>query len=444
MNGTTFAGSMARLTLGLAATAVLVACGGGGSSSSSSSPAVVTPPNPPVITTQPSPAGIETGSQTSFSVATTGPGLTYQWRKNGVAIPGATTSAYLTPPVTWLDSGALFDVVVSNADGTVTSNSVALNLLPSADQFAFESLIMSAGGSHEVRWNLNFAGAQVSGVNYAFSDSSKHTLSPLTHGPQTVTQTAPVNIAPTLALTDGGPIRVLKNGAILVVPVQSTSTATYVGSQVKIDFLAADGSTLAYSQIRSGYATVPLAGNVKATAGDFAHWHNSFFSNPAVLKGTTSWAAGASYVTYTATMNGDRYTVGDCVGTTTGAAPNPCVTGSTLAAALAAGLPSTSDGTTYHAADGTTATIGGVPVFVATAPRPVSATLSLTPQYRIYVELNGNVYTGALIRDGAALGGSYWVSNPAGATVTDRLTFLPFQIRMNQAARDSVAADMAI
>jgi hypothetical protein len=54
------------------------------------------------------------------------------------------------------------------------------------------------------------------------------------------------------------------------------------------------------------------------------------------------------------------------------------------------------------------------------------------------------VGTGALIRDGAALGGSYYVSNPGGATVEERLTFLPYQIRMNKAARDSLAAAMAL
>jgi len=259
-----------------------------------------------------------------------------------------------------------------------------------------------------------------------------------------VTQSAPINLATALAPINGGPLRVLKNGAILVVPVQSTTTATYVGSGVRIDFLAADGTTPVYSQLRSAYASVALAGNVKATTGQFAQWHNSVFANPAVLKGTTTWATGARYITYGVTSVGDRYGVGDCVGTTTGATPNPCLTGTTLASALAAGMPSITDGTTYHTADGTTTTISGVPVWVATAPRPVSATLSLTPQYRTYFELNGNIYTGGVIKDGAPIGGSYWVSNPAGATVTDRLTFLPFHVRMNQAARDSIAADMGI
>ena len=89
-------------------------------------------------------------------------------------------------------------------------------------------------------------------------------------------------------------------------------------------------------------------------------------------------------------------------------------------------------------------TVGGVQVWVATTPRPVSATLSFTVQYRIYFQRNGNVYTGALTKDGQVLGGSYWVSNPAGATVEERLTFLPFQIRLNKAAHDGIAAALKI
>ena len=88
--------------------------------------------------------------------------------------------------------------------------------------------------------------------------------------------------------------------------------------------------------------------------------------------------------------------------------------------------------------------VGGIPVWVANAARPRSSTLGSTPQYRVYFQLNGNVYTGSLIKDSAVLGGSYFVSNPAAATVADRLTFLPFQIRMNKAARDSVAAALSL
>ena len=111
---------------------------------------------------------------------------------------------------------------------------------------------------------------------------------------------------------------------------------------------------------------------------------------------------------------------------------------------MISGIVSNSDAQTYHLSDGVSTTVAGVPVWIADNPRPLSATLSSTVQYRIYFQLGTNVYTGALIKDGAALGGSYWVSNPAGATAEDRLTVLPYQIRLNKAARDSIAAAMAI
>ena len=95
-------------------------------------------------------------------------------------------------------------------------------------------------------------------------------------------------------------------------------------------------------------------------------------------------------------------------------------------------------------ADGTLGTVGGVPVWVATAPRPVPRILSSTVQYRFYFQRNGNVYTGSLTKDGAVLGGSFWVYNPFGATTEERVTLLPFNIRLNKAAHDSIAAALRI
>jgi hypothetical protein len=104
-----------------------------------------------------------------------------------------------------------------------------------------------------------------------------------------------------------------------------------------------------------------------------------------------------------------------------------------------------SDAVTYHLADGVTSTVGGIPVWVATAARPLSdSKLSSTVEYRIYFERSGNVYTGSLIKDGALLGGTYYVSTPGAASYADRLTFFDYQIRLNKAAHDSLKAAMAI
>jgi hypothetical protein len=83
----------------------------------------------PVITTQPSGQAVMAGQTAAFSVTATGTAsLSYQWRKNGVNISGATSPSYTTPVTTTADSGAQFSVVVSNSAGSVTSNSAALTV----------------------------------------------------------------------------------------------------------------------------------------------------------------------------------------------------------------------------------------------------------------------------------------------------------------------------
>jgi len=56
--------------------------------------------------------------------------LTYQWRRNGVAIAGATGPTYTTPLLTAADNGARYSITISNAKGTVTSTEATLTVLP--------------------------------------------------------------------------------------------------------------------------------------------------------------------------------------------------------------------------------------------------------------------------------------------------------------------------
>jgi hypothetical protein len=62
-------------------------------------------------------------------VTATGSGtLTYQWRKNGSNIAGATSASYTTPPTTLADSGSTYLCVVSNAGGSTPSASATLTV----------------------------------------------------------------------------------------------------------------------------------------------------------------------------------------------------------------------------------------------------------------------------------------------------------------------------
>ena len=83
----------------------------------------------PSITTQPVSQTVTAGQTATFTVAATGTAtLTYQWKKNGTAISGATSASYTTPATTTSDNGAQFTVTVTNGAGSVTSNAATLTV----------------------------------------------------------------------------------------------------------------------------------------------------------------------------------------------------------------------------------------------------------------------------------------------------------------------------
>jgi hypothetical protein len=109
----------------LFAAATLASCGGGRGGGSIGS----NPPVAPSITTQPTNQSVTAPATATFSVTATGTApLSYQWQTNGANIASATSSSYTTPATTSADDGETFDVVVSNAAGSATSNTVTLSV----------------------------------------------------------------------------------------------------------------------------------------------------------------------------------------------------------------------------------------------------------------------------------------------------------------------------
>ncbi|MBS0662125.1 MAG: immunoglobulin domain-containing protein, partial [Verrucomicrobia bacterium] len=98
--------------------------GGGGGGGGNSAPTIVT---------QPSSQAVTVGGTAVFSVGASGtPAPTYQWRRNGAPLSGQTGTTLTLSGVTLADSGTVFDVVVSNSVGSVTSNGATLIVSPAA------------------------------------------------------------------------------------------------------------------------------------------------------------------------------------------------------------------------------------------------------------------------------------------------------------------------
>ena len=87
----------------------------------SSPPAMLTVWVPPVITAPPQSRTNIAGTEAVFTVTAFGlPSPSYQWRRNGAPLPGEISSVLLLPKVTVGDAG-VYDVIVSNPAGSVTS-----------------------------------------------------------------------------------------------------------------------------------------------------------------------------------------------------------------------------------------------------------------------------------------------------------------------------------
>ena len=105
--------------------ATFLACGGGGGDTKTTPPPV---PGPHLSTSPAAQAGY-VGDQVTYRVVANGSGLSYQWLKNGTAIPSATMDS-LVVTVAGADDQARFSVrVTASAGGLTTSPEAILDVL---------------------------------------------------------------------------------------------------------------------------------------------------------------------------------------------------------------------------------------------------------------------------------------------------------------------------
>jgi hypothetical protein len=147
-----------------------------------SSAAVLTILQTPAITTHPLTQATFVGSSVTFSVVATGSGLTYQWRKDGTDIPGATGSSYTINNVALTDAGS-YDVVVSGTCApAVTSNSAILTVstvtitTQPVNVAVCEGLnatftVAASGTNLSYQWQVSSGGGAFTNINGATSAS---------------------------------------------------------------------------------------------------------------------------------------------------------------------------------------------------------------------------------------------------------------------------------
>jgi hypothetical protein len=229
-------------------------------------------PVAPAITAQPVSQTVTAGQTASFTVVATGTApLSYQWRKSGVNIAGATAASYTTPATTTSDNGATFVVVVSNTAGTVTSAAAALtvNAAAVAPTITTQPVSQTVTAGQTASFTVVATGTaplsyqwQRSGVNIAGATAASYTT------PATTTSdngaTFRVVVSNTAGTVTSGAAALTVNAAAVAptITMQPASQAVTAGQTASFTVVATGTAPLNYQWQKSG---VNIAGATAVT-----------------------------------------------------------------------------------------------------------------------------------------------------------------------------------
>src|SRR5881296_1954232 len=434
----------------------------------------------PSITTQPASQSVTAGQMASFSVAATGTApLNYQWRRNGAAVNGASSSTYSTPATSSSDNGGQFTVVVSNSAGSVTSSTailtvnasipplqVASSQLPGGTAAsAYSATLSASGGTSPYSWSVS-SGTLPTGLSL----SSSGTLS----GTPTVAGAFPFTVAVKDAASASASASLSIN-VVSIPPLQVTSSQLSggtVGTTYSATLNASGGTSpyswsvssgtlptglsLSSSGTLSGTPTVagafPFTVAVKdaASASASASLSINVVSIPPLQVTSSQLSGGTVGTTYSATLNASG-----------GTSP---YSWSVSSGTLPTGLSLSSSGTL----SGTPTVAGAFPFTVAVkdaASASASASLSinvvsLPPLQVTSSQLSGGTvgttYSATLSASGGTSPYSWSVSSgtlPSGLILSSSGTLsgtptvagaFPFTVAVKDAATGSASASLSI
>jgi len=116
---------------------------------------------PPSIVSQPASVSVDPGATATFAVAATGSvPLSYQWRRNGVALSGATGTSLTLTNVQSADAGS-YSVTVTNNLGSVSSNPAVLSVrLARLTNVSVRSVAGTGAETLIVGFNISGAGTK--------------------------------------------------------------------------------------------------------------------------------------------------------------------------------------------------------------------------------------------------------------------------------------------
>jgi len=217
------------------------------------------------------------GSTATFTVLATGTApLSYQWKFNGVNIPGATSATLTLTNIAASNAGS-YMVVVSNLEGSVPSNSVTLTVIlppsPSALVFA------PAPGTYSTAQSVFITSAGATQIHYTTDGSTPTTASTMYTGPVSISTTTTlraigVNAGGSSPVTSGT-YTILPPSAPVFAPAPGnypTAQSVHIMSaQATSIYYTTDGSTpTTSSTLFTGFIAISTTTTLRAIGVDAA------------------------------------------------------------------------------------------------------------------------------------------------------------------------------
>lgn len=270
----------------------------------------------PSITGQPASQSVAVGGAATFSVTATGSApLSYQWRRNGADIAGATGASYTLAAAALADSGAVFTVRLSNAGGEVVSADATLTVTPvavapaittqpadqgvNAGQSASFTVVATGTAPLAYQWRRNGAGiAGAIAASYTtpatadadngarFSVVVSNAATPAAVSSEATLSVSPLPIAPAIT-------------------TQPASASVNVGASATFSVVATGSAPLAYQWRRDGNAIAGATAASYTTPATVAGDDGAAFS-VVVSNGAGSVTSGNAVLTTLAVWTGIR------------------------------------------------------------------------------------------------------------------------------------------
>jgi len=253
--------------------------------SSNATLTVTAAPVAPSVTTQPANQTVNPGQTASFSVVASGTApLSYQWRKNAVAIGGATSSSYTTPATIATDNGALFSVTISNLAGSATSGNAALtvNVPPSISTQPVSQTVtvgqtatfsVAASGTAPLSYQWSKGGTAISGAT-----ASSYTTPATTAGDNGALFSVTVSNSVSSVASSNAALTVTGAPVAPSITTQPANQTVNAGQTASFSVVASGTAPLSYQWSKGGIAIVGATLSSYTTPATIATDNGALFS----------------------------------------------------------------------------------------------------------------------------------------------------------------------